>query len=117
MRTNLTAAPAGAARTTAAAAARRARSSARDFRVIGTTPAKRELGPSCASWPRSSLGDMSGQATIPGTGEFAGTLEIRHVIFRAEDDGFALIEAADTETGDEFTLVGPVGHLNEGENA
>jgi exodeoxyribonuclease V alpha subunit len=60
---------------------------------------------------------MQSQATLPGTGPYAGTLEIRHVIFRAEQDGYAVLEVLDPESGDEFTLVGPVGHLNEGERA
>lgn len=49
--------------------------------------------------------------------EFRGTLEIRHVIFRAEGDGYAVLEVLDPDSGDEFTLVGPVGHLNAGERA
>ena len=39
------------------------------------------------------------------------------MIFSAEDDGYAVLEVQDTETGEGFALVGPVAHLNAGDRA
>jgi exodeoxyribonuclease V alpha subunit len=49
---------------------------------------------------------------------YTGTVEVLGVIFRAEDDGYAVLEVRETE-GEElgFALVGPVGHLEEGDRA
>src|SRR6476620_10574430 len=115
-RSNVVSAPAGAAEISAAAVIRIGRS-ARDFLVIGTTTQNGD-SPGVAHLPGGlASAGMQSQATLPGTGPYAGTLEIRHVIFRAEQDGYAVLEVLDPESGDEFTLVGPVGHLNEGERA
>jgi exodeoxyribonuclease V alpha subunit len=48
---------------------------------------------------------------------YSGTIEVLGTIFRAEDDGYAVLEVRETEGGDGFALVGPVGHLAEGERA
>src|SRR5215467_4551005 len=48
---------------------------------------------------------------------FSGTIEVLGVIFSAEDDGYAVLEVQDVDTGEGFALVGPVAHLNEGERA
>jgi exodeoxyribonuclease V alpha subunit len=48
---------------------------------------------------------------------YAGTVEVLGVIFSAEDDGYAVLEVQDLETGDGFALVGPVAHLNAGDRA
>jgi exodeoxyribonuclease V alpha subunit len=48
---------------------------------------------------------------------FTGTVEVLGVIFSAEDDGYAVLEVQDIESGEGFALVGPVAHLNEGERA
>ena len=48
---------------------------------------------------------------------FSGTVEVLGVIFSAEDDGYAVLEVQDVESGEGFALVGPVAHLNEGERA
>src|SRR5436190_11286919 len=47
----------------------------------------------------------------------SATVEVLSVIFRAEDDGYAVLEVGDTESGEEFVLVGPVAHLSAGERA
>jgi len=48
---------------------------------------------------------------------FTGTVEVLGVIFSAEDDGYAVLEVQDVESGEGFALVGPVGHLSAGERA
>ncbi len=48
---------------------------------------------------------------------FSGTVEVLGVIFAAEDDGYAVLEVQEVESGEGFALVGPVAHLNEGERA
>jgi exodeoxyribonuclease V alpha subunit len=48
---------------------------------------------------------------------FSGTIEVLGVIFSAEDDGYAVLEVEDVESGEGFALIGPVAHLNEGERA
>ena len=39
------------------------------------------------------------------------------MIFRAEDDGYAVLEVQDAESGEGFALVGPVAHLGAGDRA
>jgi exodeoxyribonuclease V alpha subunit len=48
---------------------------------------------------------------------YTGTIEVLGVIFRAEDDGYAVLEVQDAEGGDGFALVGPVAHLGAGDRA
>src|SRR5262245_13542259 len=62
---------------------------------------------------------MDTTATLfdPDAAAFAGTVEVLGVIFCAEDDGYAVLEAQDVESGEGFALVGPVAHLNEGDRA
>jgi exodeoxyribonuclease V alpha subunit len=48
---------------------------------------------------------------------YTGTVEVLGVIFRAEDDGYAVLEVQETESGEGFALVGPVGHLEAGARA
>jgi exodeoxyribonuclease V alpha subunit len=48
---------------------------------------------------------------------YTGTVEVLGVIFRAEDDGYAVLEVQETDGGDGFALVGPVGHLAAGDRA
>ena len=48
---------------------------------------------------------------------YRGTVEVLGVIFRAEDDGYAVLEVRETESGEGFGLVGPVAHLGEGDRA
>lgn len=47
----------------------------------------------------------------------SATVEVHAVIFRAEDDGYAVLEVEDAESGEEFILVGPVAHLGVGDRA
>ena len=47
---------------------------------------------------------------------FDGPVEIRRVIFMAEDDGYAVIEVRD-ESGEDFTAIGTIAHLQPGERA
>ena len=54
---------------------------------------------------------------MTATTTFAGTVQVRQQIFRAEDDGYAVLGVLDEESGDEFTVVGPVGHLTAGDRA
>ena len=48
---------------------------------------------------------------------YTGTVEVLGVIFRAEDDGYAVLEVQETESGEGFALVGPVAHLGTGDRA
>src|SRR6201999_1985206 len=48
---------------------------------------------------------------------YTGTIEVLGVIFRAEDDGYAVLEVQETGGGDGFALVGPVAHLGAGDRA
>ncbi|MEX2449140.1 MAG: AAA family ATPase [Solirubrobacterales bacterium] len=62
---------------------------------------------------------MDGAATLfdADAAAFTGTIEVLGVIFRAEDDGYAVLEVQDAESGEGFALVGPVAHLSAGERA
>ncbi|HET7054760.1 MAG TPA: ATP-dependent RecD-like DNA helicase [Solirubrobacterales bacterium] len=48
---------------------------------------------------------------------FSGTIEVLGVIFSAEDDGYAVLEVQDADSGEGFALVGPVAHLKAGDRA
>ncbi len=62
---------------------------------------------------------MNGKATLFNTDEaaYSGTVEVLGVIFRAEDDGYAVLEVQDAESGEGFALIGPVAHLGSGDRA
>jgi exodeoxyribonuclease V alpha subunit len=47
----------------------------------------------------------------------SATVEVLGVIFCAEDDGYAVLEVQDAESGEGFALVGPVAHLRAGDRA
>jgi exodeoxyribonuclease V alpha subunit len=47
----------------------------------------------------------------------SATVEVLGVIFCAEDDGYAVLEVQDAESGEDFALVGPVAHLGIGDRA
>jgi exodeoxyribonuclease V alpha subunit len=48
---------------------------------------------------------------------YAATVEVLGVIYSAEEDGYAVLEVQDAESGEGFALVGPVAHLNAGDRA
>jgi exodeoxyribonuclease V alpha subunit len=48
---------------------------------------------------------------------YSGTIEVLGVIFCAEDDGYAVLEVQDADSGEGFALVGPVAHLGVGDRA
>src|SRR6476620_9989909 len=48
---------------------------------------------------------------------YGGTVEVIGVIYKAEDDGYAVLEVQETESGEGFALVGPVAHLDAGDRA
>ncbi len=62
---------------------------------------------------------MSNPATLfdADAAAFTGTVEVLGVIFSAEDDGYAVLEVQDAESGEGFALVGPVAHLGAGDRA
>jgi exodeoxyribonuclease V alpha subunit len=62
---------------------------------------------------------VSGAATLfdADAPAFSGTVEVLGVIFSAEDDGYAVLEVQDVDSGEGFALVGPVAHLNAGDRA
>jgi exodeoxyribonuclease V alpha subunit len=62
---------------------------------------------------------VTGTATLFGIDEAAhsATVEVQAVIFRADDDGYAVLEVTDLDSGEDFALVGPVAHLTAGERA
>lgn len=62
---------------------------------------------------------MDGTATLFDTDApgHSATIEVLGVIFCAEDDGYAVLEVQDAESGEGFALVGPVAHLGVGDRA
>jgi exodeoxyribonuclease V alpha subunit len=62
---------------------------------------------------------VNGAATLfdADAAAFSGTVEVLGVIFSAEDDGYAVLEVQDAESGEGFALVGPVAHLSAGDRA
>ncbi len=62
---------------------------------------------------------MEGMATLfdADAAAFTGTVEVLGVIFSAEDDGYAVLEVEEVESGEQFALVGPVAHLGAGDRA
>jgi exodeoxyribonuclease V alpha subunit len=52
-----------------------------------------------------------------GGGSHSTTVEVLRVIYKAEDDGYAVLEVRDTESRDTHPLVGPIAHLNPGDRA
>ena len=62
---------------------------------------------------------MNGTATLFDTDApgHSATIEVLGVIFCAEDDGYAVLEVQDAESGEGFALVGPVAHLGVGDRA
>jgi exodeoxyribonuclease V alpha subunit len=48
---------------------------------------------------------------------YTGTVEVLGVIFRADDDGYAVLEVQEAASGEGFALVGPVAHLAQGDRA
>jgi exodeoxyribonuclease V alpha subunit len=48
---------------------------------------------------------------------YSGTIEVIGVIYKAEDDGYAVLEVQETDSGEGFALVGPVAHLDAGDRA
>ncbi len=62
---------------------------------------------------------MNPTATLFDTDEaaYSGTVEVLGVIFRAEDDGYAVLEVQDAESCESFALIGPVAHLGAGDRA
>jgi exodeoxyribonuclease V alpha subunit len=51
------------------------------------------------------------------TGPYSGAVRVRRQLFRAEDDGYAVLAVTAEDSGDEFTAVGPLGHLTAGDRA
>jgi exodeoxyribonuclease V alpha subunit len=62
---------------------------------------------------------VNGAATLfdADAASYTGTVEVIGVIFRAEDDGYAVLEVQEAESGEGFALVGPVAHLGPGDRA
>ncbi len=62
---------------------------------------------------------MSGTATLFDANEasYSGTVEVLGSIFQAEDDGYAVLEVRDADSGEGFALIGPVAHLGPGDRA
>jgi exodeoxyribonuclease V alpha subunit len=62
---------------------------------------------------------MDGATTLfdADAAAFSGTVEVLGVIFSAEEDGYAVLEVQDADSGEGFALVGPVAHLSAGERA
>jgi exodeoxyribonuclease V alpha subunit len=62
---------------------------------------------------------VNGTATLfdADAADYTGTVEVIGVIFRAEDDGYAVLEVQETGSAEGFALVGPVAHLGAGDRA
>jgi exodeoxyribonuclease V alpha subunit len=48
---------------------------------------------------------------------YSGTVEVIGVIYKADDDGYAVLEVQEADSGEGFALVGPVAHLGAGDRA
>ena len=48
---------------------------------------------------------------------YSGTVEVVGVIYKADDDGYAVLEVQEADSGEGFALVGPVAHLDAGDRA
>ena len=48
---------------------------------------------------------------------YTGTVEVIGVIYKADDDCYAVLEVQETDSGEGFALVGPVAHLDAGDRA
>jgi exodeoxyribonuclease V alpha subunit len=62
---------------------------------------------------------VNGTATLfdADAAAYSATVEVLGVIFRAEDDSYAVLEVQEVESGEGFALVGPVAHLGAGDRA
>jgi exodeoxyribonuclease V alpha subunit len=62
---------------------------------------------------------VNGTATLfdADAAAYSATVEVLGVIFCAEDDGYAVLEVQEAESGEGFALVGPVAHLGIGDHA
>jgi exodeoxyribonuclease V alpha subunit len=62
---------------------------------------------------------VNGTATLFDTDEaaYSGIVEVLGSIFQAEDDGYAVLEVRDADSGEGFALIGPVAHLSPGDRA
>ena len=70
------------------------------------------------SAPASSLAGISvAETESPASGSYAGTVRVRRQLFCSEQDGYAVLAVTDEDSGDELTVVGPLGHLSAGERA
>jgi exodeoxyribonuclease V alpha subunit len=70
-----------------------------------------------AASPGSSFGGVSGTTHFEtGEASHSTTIEVLALIFSAED-GYAVLEVEDVDSGEEFILVGPVAHLDPGDTA
>jgi exodeoxyribonuclease V alpha subunit len=49
--------------------------------------------------------------------DFSGTVSVLGVLFSSVDDGYAVLEVQDTDSGEGFAVIGPVAHLNAGDRA
>jgi exodeoxyribonuclease V alpha subunit len=50
-------------------------------------------------------------------GGHVATVEVLRVIYKADDDGYAVLEVRDSSSRDKHPLVGPIAHLNPGDRA
>jgi len=66
-----------------------------------------------------SLGQVTRAATLfdADAASYTGTVEVIGVIYKADDDGYAVLEVQEAESGEGFALVGPVAHLEPGNRA
>jgi exodeoxyribonuclease V alpha subunit len=62
---------------------------------------------------------VNGTATLfdADAASYTGTVEVLGVIFKAEDDSYAVLEVQEADSGEGFALVGPVAHLGAGDRA
>jgi exodeoxyribonuclease V alpha subunit len=51
------------------------------------------------------------------SGAHSTTVEVLRVIYKADDDGYAVLEVRDAAAREKYPVVGPVAHLNPGERA
>src|SRR5690349_3783922 len=77
-------------------------------------------GQASSASPGPSLVCVTRAATLfdADAASYTGTVEVIGVIYKAEDDGYAVLEVReDSGEGFGFALVGPVAHLDAGDRA
>src|SRR5918999_5867811 len=65
----------------------------------------------------TSASSLFEESSNPVAGQqWSGRVEVLRQVFRSDEDGYAVLAVRDA-SGDDFAVIGPVGHLNPGDRA